>query len=806
MQKRISVRNLIEFILRSGDIDNRIGAGSEDAMAEGQRLHKQIQKRAGSDYRSEVPLAYTYSEDDIDLTVEGRADGIIENESGITVDEIKCTYGDIMHYKEAKPLHLAQAKFYAYILLSERNIPSIKVRLTYVNIETEEIRYFNYTFLSEELLKFTSDVCHEYIKWAKFSLEWINKRNDTIKGLPFPFPYRDGQDTLVKQVYHSILKERKLFLEAPTGVGKTIATMYPAIQAMGVGLSQKIFYLTAKTITRTVAQNTVEILRSKGLTIKEIVLTAKEKICFIESTECNPISCPYAKGHFDRVNECLFAMLNECDDYNKETILKYAEKYKVCPFEMSLDLSLFSDIIIGDYNYAFDPRAKLKRYFEAETGDEYIFLIDEAHNLIDRAREMYSASLVKEDFLKIKNLTKDHLPKISKQCETCNKKLLTLMRECDDYTLEPAISPFTESLMRLYSAIDKFLQDERSILNKDKEKVPKEIKDEVLNFYFEIGHFLEIYELVNEDYTVYATFNEYGDFYVKLYCVNPRDNLMECMAKARSSILFSATLLPITYHKNLLGGEKEDYEVYAKSPFDPEKRGLFIARDVTSKYTRRNDSEYQKIARYINKIVSEHAGNYMAFFPSYSFMSEVYAAFEDLGFSEGKEILIQESNMSEDEKQLFLQRFTGSNEEVSFSDINFTVEVEESEPLLGFCVIGGIFSEGIDLTRDSLIGAIIVGTGFPLVCLEREIMKDKFDEDGQGFDYAYRYPGLNKVLQAAGRVIRTVNDVGVVYLLDERFLQSNYKNLFPREWSNFTPVTLNTVEKETKAFWNSKSD
>ncbi|MBO7357587.1 MAG: ATP-dependent DNA helicase [Lachnospiraceae bacterium] len=804
MQKRISVRSLIEFILRSGDIDNRIGAMRDEAMAEGQRLHKQIQKRSGSDYRSEVPLSYTYSEDDIDLTVEGRADGIIENESGITVDEIKCTYGDIMHYKEARPMHLAQAKFYAYILLSEKNIPSIKVRLTYVNIETEEIRYFNYTFLEEELLKFTSDVCHEYIKWAKFSLEWIEKRNSTIKGLPFPFPYREGQDTLVKQVYHSILKEKKLFLEAPTGVGKTIATMYPAIQAMGAGLSQKIFYLTAKTITRTVSQNTVEILREKGLKIKEIVLTAKEKICFKESTECNPVSCPYAKGHFDRVNECIFAMLTECDDYNKETILKYAEKYKVCPFEMSLDLSMFSDIIIGDYNYAFDPRAKLKRYFEAETDDEYIFLIDEAHNLIDRAREMYSASLIKEDFLKIKNLTKDALPKISKQCENCNKKLLSLMRECDDYTLNPPIAPFTESLMRLYSAIEKFLQDERSILNKDKDKVPKEIKDEVLNFYFEIGHFLEIYELVNDDYTVYASFNEYGDFFVKLYCVNPRDNLMECMQKARSAILFSATLLPITYHKNLLGGEKEDYEVYAKSPFDPEKRGLFIARDVTSKYTRRNDTEYKKIARYINKIVSEHSGNYMAFFPSYAFMSEVFNAFEDLGFTEGKEILIQESNMSEDEKQFFLERFTGSNEEVSFDEINFNVEIEDSAPLLGFCVIGGIFSEGIDLTRDSLIGAIIVGTGFPLVCLEREIMKDKFDEDGQGFDYAYRYPGLNKVLQAAGRVIRTVSDIGVVYLLDERFLQSNYKSLFPREWSNYIPVTLSTVEKETKAFWNSR--
>lgn len=803
IETRISVRNLVEFILREGDIDNRISGGSDEAMLEGTRIHKMLQSNAGADYRAEVPLSYIYTEEDVAITVEGRADGIITNDSGITVDEIKSTYADVMKYKEAKNLHLAQAKFYAYIVAEEKQLTAVKVRLTYVNIDTEEIKYFNYTYLYEELLEFTSSVCRQYVKWARLEHEWTEERNASIKGLPFPFEYRKGQAELVRQVYYTIYHKKKLFLEAPTGVGKTISTMYPAVQAMGQGLANKLFYLTAKTITRTVADDTVETMRGSGLKCKSLILTSKEKICMTGETECNPEACPYAKGHFDRVNDAVYAMLTEGERYTRETVLEYANRFQVCPFEMSLDASLFTDVIICDYNYAFDPTSKLKRFFgdESPQPSEYLFLIDEAHNLVDRAREMYSATIVKEDVMALRKLTEEELPKISKRFEKVNRELLNLKHECTTELIEPSTADLSGALTRLYAEIENFLEEDRRAGSRS--TISRDVKEAVLDYYFEISHFLNMYELVDENYCVYCSYNEAGDFYIKLFCVNPSKNLSECMEYARSAILFSATFLPIQYYKKLLSGTKEDYEVYAESIFDPENRGLFIARDVTSKYTRRNDTEYRKIADYIHTVVKAHAGNYLVFFPSYGFLDNVYYEYDRFyGNDESIECMVQTSGMREEEREEFLQRFKTANTAGIFDFLNVEIETEEEASLIGFCVMGGIFSEGIDLKNDSLIGAVIVGTGLPQVCLEREIMKNTFDKNGEdGFDYAYRYPGMNKVLQAAGRVIRTEEDVGVVVLLDERFLQGSYSRMFPREWNNRIVTDYLGIENEIEEFW-----
>ena len=792
MEAKISVRSLVEFILRSGDIDNRIGSFSEQAMQEGGRIHRMIQKRMGADYRAEVPLAFVFHGKDVDITVEGRADGIIENESGVTIDEIKSTYADVMKYKEAKPLHLAQAKFYAYIYGAQNDIEVIKVRITYCNIETEEIKYFNEECKLSELETFVNEVCSAYEKWAKFSEEHRLARNESIQGLPFPFEYRDGQEELVKQVYYTICHSKKLFIEAPTGVGKTISTVYPSVCALGRDKAKKIFYLTAKTITRTVAADSLEILRKEGLKIKGILLTAKEKICMTEEKQCNPDKCPYAKGHFDRVNDAVFDMLNSEDSYTREVILKYAEKHKVCPFEMGLDASVFCDFIIGDYNYAFDPRAKLKRFFSDGKEKEYIFLIDEAHNLVDRAREMYSAELKKEMFLDIKRLTKDDAPEISKRANTVNSHLLKLKRECENVTFEPDIGDFTKSLLRLYSAMEKVLQDKEKTAKKGKErhiKLSEEVKEQLLEYYFEIFNFLDIYERVDDNYTIYCSFYGDGEFYLRLFCVNPRVNLKECMESSVASILFSATLLPIQYYKELLAGEADDYEVYARSVFNPDKRAVLIANDVTSKYTRRNDDEYKKIAHHIHETVSKRHGNYMVFFPSYSFMTKVYEAYEaDFSFDIDKDVVLQSFNMKEKEREDFLNLF---------------MEKRSESTLMGFCVLGGIFAEGIDLKNDALIGALIVGTGIPQVCLEQDIIKNFFDSrDENGYDYAYRFPGMNKVLQAAGRVIRTEDDIGIVTLLDERFLESGYRRLFPREWEGYRVADLNTLPGIVEKFWD----
>lgn len=811
MEVRISVRSLVEFILRSGDIDNRKAAAPDNAMQEGGRIHRMIQRRMGPEYQAEVGLRYLYRVENCvnpvsvlsdkadavpgcyDIIIEGRADGIITRDV-VTIDEIKGTFHDLKKMKEAVPVHLAQAKCYAYIYAEQKQLKAIRVRMTYCHMETEEIRYFHYDFTYEELKEWFYELMKQYRKWADYSFRWQQMRQDSIKALQFPFSYREGQKDLVTYVYQTIYHKRKLFIEAPTGVGKTISTVFPSVKAIGEGLCEKIFYLTAKTITRTVADHTFDILREKGLKMKSVILTAKDKICFMEETECNPEYCPYAKGHYDRINDAMYDLLTHEDNYNREQIEIYARKHQVCPFEMCLDMSLFSDAVICDYNYVFDPHVYLRRFFAEGVRGEYIFLIDEAHNLVERGRDMYSAMLRKEDFLELKKTVKAYDERIARNLDKCNRELLALKRECENYKLEDSIDAFVRSLMRLGSAIDDYLEDHED----------SPIRKDILEFYFEVSHFLEMYELVDENYVTYSELESDGSFILKLFCVNPAKNLRECMMRGRSTILFSATLLPIQYYKTLLGADEGDYEVYAKSVFQPEKLGLYIGSDVTSKYTRRGSEEYYRIASYIHNIVEKRHGNYMIFFPSHAFLAEVYDIYQHFFNAEGTvECIVQEDYMNEEAREAFLNRFMGNEDCDLNALIQMEIEIEEEKSLLGFCVMGGIFSEGIDLKNDRLIGAVIVGTGLPQVCNEREILKDYFDGWGEnGFDYAYRYPGMNKVLQAAGRVIRTVDDFGIVVLLDERFLTPAYKRLFPREWNDHEIVSVDRIGRRIERFWD----
>lgn len=828
MEVRISVRSLVEFILRSGDIDNRKAASPENAMQEGGRIHRMIQRRMGPSYQAEVSLSHAYDAGEYEIVVEGRADGIItesvkdalpqpaiaEKTDGgvetrlavtpgqeqavqkltVTIDEIKGTYHDLKKMKAPVPVHLAQAKCYAYIYATQKKLSDIRVRMTYCHIETEEIRYFHEEYLYEELQEWFEDLMGQYRKWADYQFAWQKGRQESIKKLAFPFPYREGQKELASYVYQTIYHKRKLFIEAPTGAGKTISTIFPALKAMGEGLCERIFYLTAKTITRTVADDTITLMREKGLQLKSVILTAKDKICFIEETECNPAACPYAKGHYDRVNEAMYDLLTHADNFTRERIEEYAEKYRVCPFEMCLDMSLFADAVICDYNYLFDPHVYLRRFFAEGVRGEYIFLVDEAHNLVERGREMYSALLCKEAFLEMKKTVKEYDERIAKNLDRCNKEMLALKRECEGCQVVEETDALVRALLRLGAAIEDYLEDHDD----------SPVRADILSFYFEVSHFLEMYELADENYVTYSELREDGSFIVKLFCVNPAGNLKNCMRRGRSTILFSATLLPIQYYKTLLGAEDGDYEVYARSVFRPEKLGLYIGSDVTSRYSRRSDAEYYRIAAYIHNIIEKRHGNYMVFFPSHSFLQRVYEIYRDYFNAEGEvECILQESHMNEESREAFLNRFRG-NEDCDLQRlIQMDIEVEEERSLLGFCVMGGIFSEGIDLKNDSLIGAVIVGTGLPQVCNERELLKKYFDGWGEnGFDYAYRYPGMNKVLQAAGRVIRTVDDFGVVALLDERFLSPAYQRLFPREWQERVVVTVDQIGRKVERFWD----
>ena len=842
-----SVRNLVEFILRGGDIDNRSGRMITDAMMEGSKIHRKIQRSMGEDYQAEVPLALTIEAEEYMLVIEGRADGIAygefpnqnsekeaytqdtfldrtgKSEEMVYIDEIKGVYRNVATMEAPVYVHKAQAMCYAYIYALQNHLDQIGVQMTYCNLDTEDVKLFQEVFAWDALADWFGNLIAEYRKWADWQIMWRRKRQESIQNLEFPYPYREGQRKLVGDVYRTIRRGKNLFLQAPTGVGKTISTIFPAVKAVGEELADRIFYLTAKTITATVAKETFGLLREQGYQAKIIQLTAKEKLCLCGNTaieqeaadqdnpypdfpqiklECNPQNCPYAKGHFDRVNDAVFELLQASDLFTREEILAQARKHRVCPFELSLDVATWCDNILCDYNYVFDPNVYLKRFFQDSSKEKYLFLVDEAHNLVDRSREMYSATLYKEDILAVKKIMKPHNQAIARTLDKCNKAMLDFKRECENYSVCESVGVLTFYLMRLVSQMEEFFEK------------PREFPDKktVLDFYFELRNFVNIYDLVDENYVIYDEMQEDGRFMIKLFCVDPSKNLQKCIDKSVSTIFFSATLLPINYYKRLLSTKEDNYAIYAQSTFDETQRLLAFGRDVSTKYTRRGPAEYEKIARYIRAAIRSKKGNYMVFFPSYKMMQDVYDVFvrveresdtrngvavsdeqniAEESLEESLTIIMQHSNMNEAEREEFLQAF----------------EQEDGGTLVAFCVMGGIFGEGIDLKNDRLIGAVIVGTGLPQISNEREILKQYYDKQGlSGFDYAFRYPGINKVLQAAGRVIRTQEDRGIIVLLDERFLQSDYNALYPREWKNRIVGNVETVDAEICKFWENAKD
>ena len=787
---KISVRNLVEFVLRSGDIDNRVVAGTDkDAMQEGTRLHKKIQGKMGGNYHAEVPLRLEFPFDNYRIIVEGRADGIIDSDDVYDVntmktakiDEIKCMYADLTYIEEPRFIHKAQAMCYGYIYGTQNDLETICIQMTYVNIDTEEIKRFEEEFTLSYLKNWFNGVLYEYVKWADYMYINQNMMRLTAKELEFPYEYREGQRELAVSVYKAINRKVPLFIQAPTGVGKTMSTVFPAVKAMGEDKAEKIFYLTAKTIAGTVAHEAFRTLRKCGLKFKTIGLTAKEKMCIMEETNCNPIYCERAKGHFDRINDAVYDIITNESDITRELVQEYAAKHNVCPFEMSLDISNWVDGIICDYNYAFDPQASLKRYFSEGGNGRYIFLVDEAHNLVDRAREMYSASICKEKVLEVKRVMSTRDRAITNALERINKVMLSYKRQCDDkaYLLLPSTAELELQLMRFNSLMEKYMEKHKEFEN----------KDVVLDFYFDSLKFMATVDRLDECYEIYCKIDEEGAFNTYLMCINPSGNLKYCMQRAVSTIFFSATLLPVNYYKELLSGNKEDYAMYIDSPFDTANRLMVIGDDVTSRYTRRNQTEYEKIAQYIYQLISAKRGNYMVFFPSYSLLRSVYDAVITMNVFSDIYVICQQNSMTEQAREEFLAQF----------------EETSDRAMVAFCVMGGIFSEGIDLTNDRLIGTVIVGTGLPQVCVERDIIMNYFKDKGfDGFDYAYRFPGMNKVQQAAGRVIRTQQDRGVIALLDDRFATREYMNLFPREWNDIERVRLTTFKDKVEEFWKNK--
>ena len=778
MTIRLSVRALVEFLLRSGDYDGKRGGWADrEAMQAGARAHRKIQKSRGKAYRAEVPLKWEHQYPSCRLLIEGRADGIYEENGVPVIEEIKGTYSDMERLDAPVPVHLAQARCYAFMYASETQNDRIRVCMTYIQLETDEVRQFMSEETLTDLRGWYLGLLDLYERWAEFKAGWRQTRRNSIRGLEFPFIYREGQRQLVKDVYRTILRRKQVFVQAPTGVGKTISTIYPSVMAMGEGLAERLFYLTAKTSAGTVAEEAFSVLMQKGLLCKCLTLTAREKICPLQETRCDPAVCPFAAGHFDRINDVMYETLTQNDRIGRETIRAEAEKGKVCPYELQDDLTEFADAIIGDYNYVFDPNARLRHFFgDGQARSETVFLIDEAHNLVERGREMFSADLTREEFLALRRVVKNRqdplFRKLNSILQKCSGQLLSLRKKAG--TEGGAVSAV--DLIAPLLTLTGVLEDCLSEISED------DLREQMLAFYFRVTGFIQIFELADEHYVTYGYPVGKHDFYLKLFCVNPSGNLQKVLDRGRSAVFFSATLIPVRYYRNLLSGRDDDYAIAVPSPFPVQNRKILVGSDVSTKYVRRTEEEYQRIAAYISECVSARNGRYMVYFPSYQMLEAVGEIYNCMK-GENETVLLQNRDMREEEKEQFLQEFRTSRDGT----------------LTGFCVMGGSFAEGIDLHGESLMGAVVVGTGIPQVGRERELLKEYYGKDG--FSYAYRVPGMNKVLQSAGRVIRTMNDTGWILLLDERFLLKEYNEYFPPSWKDREICTLGSAGVKIREFW-----
>ena len=775
----VSVRSLVEFVLQAGDLTAG-GFQRRDRAQLGTQGHRRVQRARPEGYQAEVEISYRVEGADPPLEVQGRMDGLYPNETPVIIEEIKTTTLSLeLVGEEHNRLHWAQAQCYAYMYARQHQLEGVTIHLTYYHLDSRKEKTFARHFPLAELETFFFDLVTPYLNWFRRVYAWQARRDQSIGALEFPYAaYRPGQREMAVAVYKAIRASDRLYVQSPTGVGKTIAALFPAVKALGQGLAAKIFYLTAKTPGRVVAEKALEDLRGANLQLKSVTLTAKEKICFCPPVNCDPAVCVFAQDYFGKVKRAL-EEIDQHQAFTRPVIEEIARKYQLCPFEFSLDLALWVDCIICDYNYVFDPRVYLHRFFDF-TLEPYIFLVDEAHNLPDRARSMYSAELEKKPVLELQRALKPHLPALAKKLSAINAVLLEMRKACQAEG-KPALVAH-EPPEDLLKAVREFSQKAEDWLAQNQ---PAAFRQELLEFYFLCSNYLRTAEYFDTCYVSYVERQGQSDLKARLFCLDPAPMLAAPLERSRSTVFFSATLLPMDYFMKLLTGGADHPKRIFQSPFPTENVSLLVHKGIATKYAQREDS-YAAIAAAIESIYSAHAGNYLVFFPSYAYLAAVLELLKER--LPERQLLVQDRGMTEEAREAFLAQFSANNQET----------------LVGLAVMGGIFGEGIDLVGERLIGAVVVGVGVPQVCLENDLIKAYFDgQNVSGFAYAYQYPGFNRVLQATGRVIRTEADRGIIVLLDERFTHTRYRQLFPTHWRGFQ-IVQNTGEIQAKLarFWS----
>jgi DNA excision repair protein ERCC-2 len=742
---RVSVRGLVERFLRSGDLDLE-GYGLAPPL-EAIRAHQKLQASRPEGYQKEVPVSRRFEKDGLVLEVHGRIDGVLELDQACVVEEIKTTRGDPEEAsRRDEPTHWGQLRVYAFLHAVERDLENVGARLTYYQLETGRTVEVDRLFRIEELREFTEGLVFRYLAWTARLLAFRSRRDSSLASAAFPFPsYRRGQREMAVAVYRAIRDGGALLLEAPTGIGKTAAALFPAVKALASESTERVFYLTARTTGRALAERSLDEMRRQGVEVRSSTLTAKEKICFNPEKACNGEECDYARGFYDRIERALDEAL-ESTKLDRETIETIARKHRVCPFELSLEIASFSDVVIGDYNYVFDPRVSLRGILEEGAGESTV-LVDEAHNLVDRAREMFSAEIVRSRF-----------EEIGRSFASARRVASALSKD----GLEPVLS-----------AIAKFIRDVEAATEAD---------ERIRELYFEAAWFTKVAQRLDDTYAVVREERE-GEIRLKLFCRDPAPRLRERFQSLGASVLFSATLAPRGYVLRCLGLDGASAALSLPSPFPGENLRVLVAPSVATTYRRRAETE-ESLVRLLAAFVRARAGNYLFYFPSYAYLEAIHRKFA----AECPEIetAIQTKEMPERDRALYLERFDS-----------------RGGTLVGFAVLGGFFGEAIDLPGERLEGAAVVGVGLPALSPERDRIREHFDREDalSGFDYAYLYPGMNRVLQAAGRLIRSETDRGALLLIDPRFGERRYRSLFPSGWKPSTVRSSEELRAELESFW-----
>lgn len=760
-------------LLRQGDLRTDF-MGSVRAV-EGIRAHQRVQSQRPDHYQAEVPVSYIASYDDFELVVRGRIDGVMVEADQVVVEEIKTTRAALKTLG-TNAIHWGQLQCYAYMWAVEHEVAAVDLHLTYVHLGGEGMRTVQRHYSLEELAQIFDALIAQYQEWILSITQWDRLRDASIRSQDFPFDsYRAGQREMAKAVYRIIRDKGHLLVQAATGIGKTMAALFPAIKALGEGLAPKVIFLTARTTGRLAAEAALDTMRAKGLRLRSVTVTAKDKVCASSQATCGPEECPRAKGHFDRINGAIQSALND-EALTREVIERVADQYQVCPFELTLELVDWADCIIGDYNYAFAPGVVLQRLF-GEDADPHAVLVDEAHNLVDRSREMFSAQLSKASILSLRRQLKTALPGVYKSLGRINTWMATMRRSCCEKG--EAVRIDTAMPAELLDKLQDFLWGAERWLMRNE---PGNFRQELLEIFFTCLRFVRVAEGYDRRYvTTYAL--EKDELRIKLFCVDPSHLLEKAWANCQSAVLFSATLTPVDYFQDILGCDPHAGRLNLPSPFPAENFRVYSANHISTYYRDRQQS-CPDVSAMLAELVRHRKGHYLLFFPSYAYMQQVHDHFSEA--CPDIKTMVQVPDMSESDREDFLGRFC----------------THVDETLAGFAVLGGIFGEGIDLKGDHLTGAAIVGVGLPGICPERDVIRDYYDQvNRQGFAFAYQYPGINRVLQAAGRVIRSEADRGVVLLIDSRYGRRDYGGFFPAHWQVCRVLSRDRLTRALSRFW-----